>query len=181
MSFKDFRQYQIFKRYENAGRYPDGYYAARFHFRLQTAVLNYYRTLPNSFSNLCNAAIERFYFATKEGRINTKRISRFLGRDDMRDKVECIVRIELGSKDFIEKLAIALRVSQAEVLRMALEWWMEAVCENKNRAVNIPALRKWHHRVNRPHLDSLNFSFWKYGCEVIWKYHEGKPPSFAGH
>ena len=163
--------------YKDLRRYLDGYQVVRFHFRLQKSVNRFYREYRDrrrrgsNFSRMCTAALERFQDAVREGCINTHRVSRFRERDDAEDKVECIARVPLEVKDFLEKLAFALRLSQAEVLRMAMEWWMETKLESGKREVCVPARRKWRHRVPAPHMDSLCFSFYRFGRDLIWRFH----------
>ena len=157
-------------QYEEFREYLDCYRTTRFHFRLQKKVRAFYLVQPNDFCHLCEAAIDRFQDAILSGYVNTERVSRFREREDLQDKLETVVRIDVRYKDFIEKLAFALRVSQAEVLRMALEWWMEVVLEARNEEVSVPARKKWHHSMSLPHMDTLTFSFWKFGRELYWRY-----------
>jgi hypothetical protein len=159
-----------------------GYKTVRFHFRLQKGVAAFYRDrkkLGNYFSGLCSAATERFQTALSQGLINTSRTSRFREREDVGDKIECVANLEVQAKDIIEKLAFTLRLSQAEVLRMAMEWWMETMLLRNKREVSIPARWKWHHRSRAPHMDTLTFSFYSFGRELIWRFHPPMPPKNA--
>jgi len=151
----------------------------RFHFRLQKSVAAFYRDRAarrKKFSGLCSAAVDRFQKALRLGAINTARTSRFREREDMGDKVECIANLEVQAKDIIEKLAFALKLSQAEVLRSAMEWWMETVLLRSKREVSTPALWKWHHRSRTPGMDTLTFCFYEFGRELVWRFHPPVPP-----
>jgi hypothetical protein len=159
-----------------------GYQTVRFHFRLQKGVAAFYRDRKargNCFSGLCSAASYRFNRALSQGLINTARTSRFREREDMGDKIECIANLEVEAKDFIEKMAFTLRLSQAEALRMAMEWWMETMLLRNKREVSIPARWKWHHRSRTPHMETLSFSFYSFGRELIWRFHPPRPPKNA--
>jgi hypothetical protein len=159
-----------------------GYKTVRFHFRLQKSVAAFYRDREahgKYFSGMCSAASYRFNRALSQGLINTARTSRFREREDVGDKIECIAHLEVQAKDFIEKMAFALRLSQAEVLRMAMEWWMETVQLRSKREISIPARWKWHHRSRTPHMETLSFSFYTFGRELVWRFHPPKPKKFA--
>jgi hypothetical protein len=157
------------------------YNTVRFHFRLQKKVAAHYRKDPYrafSFSYRCSAAVYNFKKAIEQNHINLARTSRFREREDVDDKIECIALIEVQAKDFLEKLAFTLRLSQAEVLRMAMEWFMETIALCNRREVAIPARWKWHHRSGTPHIDTLSFNFYRFGSDLIWKYHPPKRKSF---
>ncbi|MDR2734146.1 MAG: hypothetical protein LBC99_05800 [Spirochaetota bacterium] len=161
--------------------YLCGYKTVRFHFRLQKEVAAYFRDRKrngNYFSGMCSAAVDRFQIALSQGFINLKRTSRFREREDRADKIECIANLETVAKDLVEKLAFTLRLSQAEVLRMAMEWWMETVLLRKRREISIPARWKWHHRSRTPRVETLTFSFWSFGRELIWRFHPPRPKKF---
>jgi hypothetical protein len=158
-----------------------GYQTVRFHFRLQKEVAAFYRDRKNrrkNFSALCSSAAYMFSAAVSQGLVDMRRASRFRGRADKSDKVECIARLEVEQKDFIEKLGFALGLSQAEALRSAMEWFMETVLLRGRREVSVPARWKWHHRPRTPRMESLFFSFWSFGRELVWRFHPPRPKRF---
>jgi hypothetical protein len=142
----------------------------RFHFRLQKeATLFYRRYYRFRFSNSCHNALAGFRIAVQGGLVKLEKTSRFLGREDRADKVECSARIRPADKDLLEKLAFALRRSQAEVMRMALEWWWEAVLRAP-LSIYIAARRKWHHRRVFPEQAEVRYRYDAYGREVVWRF-----------
>lgn len=141
----------------------------RFHSRFQRDVYRYYSRRPRGASRSIRHALLRFRLAVRGGVIKLTQLSRFLSRADVKDKVECYLRISVQDKDFLEKLAFALRLSQAEVLRMALEWFMEATGMHSPRAVFLPAFRRWHHRRPKPVPYTMRFSFWATGRLLEWQ------------
>jgi len=159
-----------------------GFQTVRFHFRLQKGVAAFFRDRKKwrkTFSEMCSSASYKFNRALSQGLINTTRVSRFREREDLGDKIECVANLEYEAKDFIEKMAFALKLSQAEVMRCAMEWWMETVLLRSKREVSTPARWKWHHRSRAPHMDSLSFSFYEFGRELIWRFHPPRPPKNA--
>ena len=144
----------------------------RFHCRFETAVETFFMSGSGRMSPAVRDVLERFGRCVRGGLLNLKCRSRFKGRADLKDKVERVVRLEVRDKDLLEKLAFSLRISQAEVLRMALEWFMEAV------AVASPEGRiKWHHELPMLGPVSLRFAFSEYGRLLEWQI---PPPGLTG-
>jgi len=102
--------------------------------------------------------LSRFRQAVDGGVFKLHRLSRFLSREELRDKIELRIRVTVEDKALLEKLAFSFRLSQAEVLRMALEWYMEAISVHARQIVYYCARRKWHHRRPNPKPQSLRFA-----------------------
>jgi len=135
----------------------------RFHCRLQGAVYAYYRKRPRGISRAVRRALARFRLVMGGGMFKIGKISRFLARADVEDKIELCIRLTVADKDLIEKYAFALRLSQAEVLRIVLEWFMEAISVHAPQFVFYAARRKWHHRRPNPKPITMRFSSWQPG------------------
>lgn len=142
----------------------------RFHFRIQGNVHDCYRQHPLRIGKAIRFALDRFAVAARGGTIRLDRTSRFLARDDVSDKVELHVILAAGDKDLIEKLAFSLGISQAEALRMALEWYMEVVWLQSSREVCVRARRKWHHSRPVPVPETMLFSIWRHGRQLFWQF-----------
>ena len=147
----------------------------RFHCRFQRAVYACYKNHPRHISRAVRLVLLKFRKALDGGMFNLSRVSRFLAREDVTDKVELHLQLTVADKDLIEKLAFALRISQSELLRMALEWHMEAMRPQSPRCVFYAARRKWHHRRVKPRPESMAFSFWTFGRSLEWQF----PPQKA--
>jgi len=141
----------------------------RFHFRLQKEANQFYRKRPLRFSKACHQALVDFRTVIQGGLLKLDKTSRFLGRDDRANKVECVARIRPEDKDLLEKLAFTLRLSQAEVMRMALEWRWE-ISEIAPLRTAIAARRKWHHRRVWLEQIEVRYRYDTFGKEVIWKF-----------
>ena len=153
----------------------------RFHCRFQTEVYEYYRSRPRGISKTIRHALARFRLVVNGGLFRLERLSRFLSRTVVRDKIELRVRLTVEDKDLLEKLAFAFRLSQAEVLRMALEWYMEAVNVNARQCVYYAARRKWHHRRPNPEPFTLRYSFWDPGRLLEWRFPQDSAVKAAYH
>lgn len=99
-----------------------------------------------------------------------KYLSRFLAREDVSDKTELCVRITVQDKDYLEKMAFAFRLSQAEVLRMALEWYMEAINPCVDQRTFDAACRKWHHDRVMHSPSTMWFSFKQSDRLLEWQF-----------
>jgi len=141
----------------------------RFHCRFESDVYDCYRRHRRHISRAIRAALRKFRTAVNGGMIDLSRMSRFLSRKDVRDKVEIAIRLTVGDKDMLEKMAFALRISQAEVLRMALEWNMEAVNIKAPRHVFYAARRKWHHKRPKLYMRTMRYSFLETGRVLEWQ------------
>ena len=152
-----------------SGRAPDKR-RIRFHCRFQGEVYDCYQKHSRGISKAIRHALLRFRQAVGGGMLRLDSRSRFLGRPLREDKIELHVQLTVADKDLLEKLSFALRASQAEVLRMALEWYMEATRMQSPQSVFYAARRKWHHR--RPSLKpvSMWFSFWEPNRLLGWQF-----------
>lgn len=127
--------------------------------RLEQAVHEHYGTQPDRLSAAVRAVLQRFRLLLRSGLFRLEKRSHFRGRPDLADKVELTVRLTRADKDLLEKLAFALRLSQAEVLRMALEWGMAEDGEKE----------KWHHDQIELKPCTMNFSFWTPNRRLEWQ------------
>jgi len=141
----------------------------RFHCRFEQAVFECYSRHPERISNGIREVMRKFRVVVRGGVLNLAQTSRFLSRPDTGDKVECCVRLTIADKDLVEKLAFALRLSQAEVLRMALEWHMDVVLAGEAQDVWV-AVRKWHHDQPGLNVETMRFSFWRSGRLLEWHF-----------
>ena len=141
----------------------------RFRFRCSIATHAWYSNRQFRYSLMIRRALLRFLRAVRGGMIDISCMSRFLSRDDIADKVETSARVTFWQKDILEKLAFALNSSQAEVLRMALEWYMEAVSPIAKPEQAFAARRKWHHDTPSITPKNLRFPFWEPERQLEWQ------------
>lgn len=142
----------------------------RFRCRLQLQMNNFYSTHLLRFSKSCRWAVARFARAIMGGKIHIQERSKFLVREDKNDKVSRTVILTRDIKDWMEKFSFSEKISQNEVLRMALEWWMETVNPLAKSRTYRAACRKWHHDHIQTRLEEFFFSFWQYGRERYEKF-----------
>lgn len=145
----------------------------RFHCRFERAVCEFYRRRTARISRSIRHALRKFRVAAAGGMLDLSHCSRFLARADVSDKVEARILLTVADKDLLEKMAFSLRLSQAEVLRMALEWNMEAISPLASREVFFAARRKWHHEQPNYRLGTMRFSFWATGRLLEWQFPPG--------
>jgi len=133
-----------------------------FRCRLQKSANTFYSQHWMHFSKACRRALTRFAQALKGGTLRIEERSRFLTRRDLSDKVTRSVILTQDIKDWMEKISYSERISQNEVLRMALEWWMEAANPLASGRSFRAACRKWYHDriISRP--EEFFFHFWQY-------------------
>ena len=142
----------------------------RIHCRVETDVFEKCNRHTGGISKISKRALLAFRNAVNGGLFKFANRSRFYGRACREDKVELWLRIDAADKDLVEKLSFAMRISQAEVVRIALEWYLEVVMDGDLRAV-----RKWHHGHIQPRPTAMRFSFWSFGRLLEWQF----PPTPA--
>lgn len=141
----------------------------RFRFRCETSVHAWYSTRHFPYGLMIRRALLRFFRAVNGGIIDISQLSRFLRRTDLADKVESSVRLTADQKDLLEKLAFTLDSSQAEILRMALEWYMEAISPHATADVKFLARQKWHHATPSIIMNTCFFPFWRHERQLEWQ------------
>ena len=144
----------------------------RFHCRFTREMFRFYRTRRRGLSKTIRLALRGFRDLAEKGAFKPPRTSQFLDRADITDKTERYVSLTATDKDLIEKLAFTFHTSQAEVLRIAMEWYMTQVPADDTRMYLNAHLRKKHHR--RPLLRpvSMSYQLWEPGRTLEWKFPE---------
>lgn len=143
---------------------------ARFHFRCETRIHDWCSAQSSGFERVVRRILHRFLLAVEAGLIDLHARSTFLSRSDITDKVETAVRMDSNDKDRIDKLALAIGSSQAEIARMALEWFMEAIWGRAAADTKNVALRKWHHRVSSISPVKIDYQIWHLDNRIIWQF-----------
>ena len=141
-----------------------------FRCRLQKKENSFFSKHCMHFSKSCRKAITQFALAVQGGTLRIEERSRFITRLEKTDKVSRSVILTRDIKDWIEKIAYSERISQNEVLRMALEWWMETVNPLANGRTYRAACKKWYHDRITPRPDEFFFHFWRYAREKYDRY-----------
>jgi len=118
-------------------------------------------------SNACHEALKQFATGIKGGTIRLDVKSRFLERSDKTQKTERVLLLSCYEKDWLQKMAFNLHTSQTEVLRMALEWWMEAKNSAGNKSVSGRARKKWHHSVITLRPFAVRYNLWGQGMVTM--------------
>ncbi len=139
----------------------------RFHCRMDISVYKWYCCQAPTIHQACQNALKQFADGIRGGiiRLNTK--SQFLERKNKSQKHECVILITKSEKEWIEKIAFNLCISQSEILRMALEWWME-VKNPKTDAVSATRARdKWHYGVITFRPFAVHFNLWGNGTVTL--------------
>jgi hypothetical protein len=120
----------------------------------------WYKKHPFHISRACRKAIVAFAKGIRGGRVKTEIRSRFLDRVEKADKIERSVMITGYDRAWLVKMAFMLCISQAEVLRMALEWWREVMDPVGRRYIARYARKKWHHSVIQHRATGVRFCLW---------------------
>jgi hypothetical protein len=151
----------------------------RFHCRMQTAVFDWFSRREQSFGKICCRAIRRFMKGVHGGRICTNARSDFYTRSDVRDKVECWLCLGEVEKEWLEKMSFAYKVSQSELVRMVLEWWMALHKDDMRGYPSKGYYLKWYHEVITARPIELFFSFWSEGQALIYDFPTVKEAQFG--
>mgnify|MGYP001271781770 FL=1 len=130
----------------------------RFRCRMQKRSYIYASSQTDQISKTCRKILLHFASAIKNGILNLQARSQFRSRPNHADKRECVLVLSKDIKDWIEKISFAERISQSEIIRMALEWWIE-ISSDKPRST---ALKKWQNDHISLRIMEFYFSFWKY-------------------
>ena len=141
----------------------------QFRCRLQKNINTYYSKHSLRFSRSCRRALACFVKAILSGQIQIQQRSNFFSRTDKNDKVSRAVLLTKDLKDWMEKFSFSEKISQNEVLRMALEWWMETAAVPEGRRYRA-ACEKWYHDRVQTRPEEFFFSFWRYGRERYEKF-----------
>ena len=144
----------------------------RFRCRMQKQSYVYASSQTDKISKTCRKILLHFALAIKNGIINLQTRSQFRSRPNHADKHECVLVLSKDIKDWIEKISFAERISQSEIIRMALEWWIEITSDKLRRT----ALKKWENDRISLRIMEFYFSFWKYARHLTSTFPEtGKP------
>jgi len=139
----------------------------RFHCRMEPSIRAWYCSSDTGINNACHEALMQFANGIKGGTIRLDVKSRFLERTDKSQKVECILQLSCFEKDWLQKMAFKLHTSQTEVLRMALEWWMEAKNSAGDGSATRRARKKWHHGVITLRPYAVRYNLWGQGIVTM--------------
>lgn len=150
-------------RIQESGRY-------RFHCRMDKNTYNWYANHHLKMSRACRDALVAFAKGVRGGRINTEMRSRFLKRDDRADKVERIITITGYDKEWLLKMSFMLCISQAEILRMALDWCMGVMDSSGKEVVKGGDWEAWHHGVIQYRQTEVQFSLWSKDRVILFHF-----------
>jgi len=143
--------------------------AVHFHCRFRISMYEYFRDHPRGMSKTIRLALQKFKLAAIGGIIKLPRKSQFFTRPDKKDKTEQYVSLTIEDKDLIEKLGFTFRLSQAEVLRVAMEWFMTTESARERHTDFYRVLRKSHHRQPLLRPVSMRFPIWTMGRLLEWQ------------
>lgn len=139
----------------------------RFHCRLRTDVCRFFRCTRRRFSRSCVQALRKYMRGVRGGRIALDKGSSFYLRPDKSDKVECWLRMRESDKEWLEKMSFSLRMSQAELVRTALDWWLALHRHQNEGRDNEYGASSWYHEVITCRPIEVTFGFWSRGLVLI--------------
>ena len=137
----------------------------RFHCRLKTDVYRFFRHVNRRFSRNCLQVIHKYMRGVRGGRITLDRRSSFYSRPDRSDKVECWLKVRESDKEWLETVSFSLRMSQAELVRMALDWWL--ALHSNHGSIDEYDASSWYHEIITCRPIEVVFTFWGRGIVLI--------------
>lgn len=134
------------------------YGIVRFRSRMQKHVFIHLSSQLQRVSKLCRTIMVQFSQSVNSGLVNIHARSDFKTRNILKDKQECVIILTKDIKDWIEKISFSEKISQSEVLRMAIEWWIE----HHKKNMRVSPKNKWSYIKVSLRVEEFDFSFWKY-------------------
>lgn len=139
----------------------------RFHCRLKTDVYRFFRRVNRRFSRNCLQVIHKYMRGVRGGRMTLDRRSSFYSRPNRSNKVECWLKVRESDKEWLEKVSFSLRMSQAELVRMALDWWLALHTHQGEGRRDEYDASLWYHEIITCRPIEVAFSFWGRGIVLI--------------